>query len=52
MAGGVGIQSRIGRRPIVAREYAYDRADKLQTFSKGWDEALAKGWTVVSMKDD
>jgi hypothetical protein len=80
----VGIQSRIGRRPIAAfgnsdgdlqmlqwtmagsgprfalfvhhddaaREYAYDRADKLQTFSRGWDEALAKGWTVVSMKDD
>ena len=80
----VGIQSRIGRRPIAAfgnsdgdlemlqwttagpgarfalfvhhddadREFAYDRADKLQQFSKGWDEALAKGWTVVSMKND
>ena len=80
----VGIQSRIGRRPIAAfgnsdgdlemlqwttagpgarfalfihhddadREFAYDRADKLQQFSKGWDEALAKGWTVVSMKHD
>ena len=80
----VGIQSRIGRRPIAAfgnsdgdlqmlqwamagegarfvlfvhhddaqREYAYDRADRLQQFNKGWDEALAKGWTVVSMKDD
>ena len=80
----VGIQSRIGRRPIAAfgnsdgdlqmlqwtvagegarfalfvhhddavREFAYDREDKLQQFSKGWDEALAKGWTVVSMKDD
>ena len=80
----VGIQSRIGRRPIAAfgnsdgdlqmlewtmagsgprfalfvhhddakREYAYDRADKLQTFDKGWDEAMAKGWTVVSMRDD
>jgi hypothetical protein len=34
------------------REYAYDRADKLQQFNKGWDEAMAKGWTVVSMKDD
>ena len=34
------------------REFAYDRADKLQQFSKGWDEALAKGWTVVSMKND
>ena len=80
----VGIQSRIGRRPIAAfgnsdgdlqmlqwamagsgarfalfvhhddaeREYAYDRADKLQQFDKGWDEAVAKGWTVVSMKND
>jgi phosphoserine phosphatase len=80
----VGIQSRIGRRPIAAfgnsdgdlqmlewaaagsgarfalfvhhddaaREYAYDRNDTLQTFAKGWDEAVAKGWTVVSMKND
>jgi len=80
----VGIQSRIGRRPIAAfgnsdgdlqmlqwatsgsgarfalfvhhddakREFAYDRNDKLQQFNKGWDEAVAKGWTVVSMKDD
>jgi len=80
----VGIQSRIGRRPIAAfgnsdgdmqmlewatagegarlalfvhhddaaREFAYDREDKLQQFSKGWDEALEKGWTVVSMKDE
>jgi phosphoglycolate phosphatase-like HAD superfamily hydrolase len=80
----VGIQSRIGRRPIAAfgnsdgdlqmlqwaaagpgvrfalfvhhddaaREFAYDRADPLQTFSTGWDEAVARGWTVVSMKDD
>jgi phosphoglycolate phosphatase-like HAD superfamily hydrolase len=80
----VGIQSRIGRRPIAAfgnsdgdlqmlqwtmagpgarfalfvhhddaaREYAYDRADKLQTFNVGWDEAVARGWTVVSMRND
>jgi len=80
----VGIQSRIGRRPIAAfgnsdgdlqmlewatagsgarfalfvhhddatREFAYDRDDKLQKFSAGWDEALAKGWTVVSMQKD
>jgi phosphoglycolate phosphatase-like HAD superfamily hydrolase len=80
----VGIQSRIGRRPIAAfgnsdgdlqmlqwtmagegprfalfvhhddakREYAYDRNDKLQKFRDGWDEALAKGWTVVSMRND
>ena len=80
----VGIQGRIGRRPIAAfgnsdgdlqmlqwtmagegarfalfvhhddaaREYAYDRQDHLQQFDKGWDEALAKGWTVVSMKNE
>jgi hypothetical protein len=80
----VGIQSRIGRRPIAAfgnsdgdlqmlqwtmagsgprfalfvhhddaaREFAYDRDDRLQKFSVGWDEALKNGWTVVSMKDD
>ena len=34
------------------REFAYDRADKLQQFDKGWDEAVAKGWTVVSMTND
>jgi haloacid dehalogenase-like hydrolase len=34
------------------REFAYDRTDKLQQFDKGWDEAVAKGWTVVSTKND
>ena len=80
----VGIQSRIGRRPIAAfgnsdgdlqmlqwtmagggkrfamfvhhddtvREFSYDRADKLQRFDKGWDEATSRGWTVVSMQND
>jgi hypothetical protein len=36
----------------AGREYAYDRDDKLQTFSVGWDEAMARKWTVVSMRDD
>ena len=80
----VGIQSRIGRRPIAAfgnsdgdlqmlewamagngarfalfvhhddaeREFAYDRTDKLQKFDKGWNAAVERGWTVVSMKQD
>jgi len=80
----VGIQSRIGRRPVTAfgnsdgdrqmlewamagagarfallvhhddaaREFAYDRADPMQRLDQAWDEAVAKGWTVVSMKDD
>ena len=34
------------------REFAYDRTDKLQQFNRGWDEAVARGWTVVSMKND
>jgi hypothetical protein len=34
------------------REYAYDRADRFQQFDKAWDEAVARGWTVVSMKRD
>lgn len=34
------------------REYAYDRADPMQKLDKAWDEAVAKGWTVVSMKKD
>jgi hypothetical protein len=34
------------------REFASDRNDQLQRFSIGWDEALARGWTIVSMKDD
>ena len=34
------------------REYAYDRKDALARLDKGLDEAAAKGWTVVSMKDD
>jgi len=35
-----------------AREYAYDRKDHLAKLDQGLDEANAKGWTVVSMKDE
>jgi phosphoserine phosphatase len=80
----VGIESRIGRRPIAAfgnsdgdlqmlqwttagsgprfallvhhtdaeREWAYDRKSQVGRLDKAWDEAVARGWTVVSMKDD
>jgi hypothetical protein len=80
----VGIESRIGRRPIAAfgnsdgdlqmlqwttagsgsrfalivhhddgaREWAYDRKSHVGRLDKAWDEAVVKGWTVVSMKDD
>ncbi len=36
----------------AGREYAYDRTDHLAKLDKGLDEAAAKGWTVVSMKND
>ena len=34
------------------REWAYDRTSSIGKLDKGLDEAAAKGWTVVSMKDD
>jgi hypothetical protein len=34
------------------REWAYDRNSHIGTLDKAWDEAVARGWTVVSMKDD
>ena len=34
------------------REYAYDRNSAVGRLDKALDEANAKGWTVVSMKDD
>ena len=36
----------------AAREWAYDRQSHIGKLDKGLDEAQAKGWTVVSMKDD
>ena len=34
------------------REFAYDRTSKVGKLDKAWDEAIADGWTVVSMKND
>jgi phosphoglycolate phosphatase-like HAD superfamily hydrolase len=34
------------------REWAYDRASKIGKLDKALDEATAKGWTVVDMKND
>jgi hypothetical protein len=50
-----------GKRPSLClyvhhtdaqREWAYDRQSTIGHLDKGLDEAIAKGWTVVSMKDD
>jgi len=34
------------------REFAYDRQSALARLDKAWDEAVARKWIVVSMKDD
>ena len=34
------------------REWAYDRKSAVGRLDKAWDEAVAKGWTVVGMKKD
>jgi phosphoglycolate phosphatase-like HAD superfamily hydrolase len=36
----------------ATREWAYDRESHSGRLDKGLEEATAKGWTVVSMKDD
>ena len=36
----------------AAREWAYDRESKIGRLDRGLDEANAREWTVVSMKDD
>ena len=36
----------------AAREWAYDRKSHIGQLDKGLDEATARGWTVVSMKED
>jgi phosphoglycolate phosphatase-like HAD superfamily hydrolase len=34
------------------REYAYDRQSKVGKLDKALDEGMAKGWTIVDMKQD
>jgi phosphoglycolate phosphatase-like HAD superfamily hydrolase len=34
------------------REYAYDRDSKVGRLDKAWDEAIRRGWQVVSVKRD
>ena len=36
----------------AVREWAYDRTSSIGRLDKGLDEAKARGWTIVSMKDD
>jgi phosphoglycolate phosphatase-like HAD superfamily hydrolase len=34
------------------REWAYDRQSHIGKLDKAWDDAMARGWTVVDMKKD
>jgi hypothetical protein len=36
----------------AAREFAYDRGSHIGKLERGLDEAAARRWTVISMKDD
>ena len=36
----------------AAREYAYDRQSHVGELDKALDEGIAKGWTIVDMKND
>jgi phosphoserine phosphatase len=42
----------IVRHTDAEREFAYDRKSHIGHLDKAWDEATAKGWTVVDMKND
>ena len=52
-AAGQGVRfMALVHHDAAEREWAYDRKSDIGRLDKAWDEANAKGWTVVSMKDD
>jgi hypothetical protein len=51
-AGSGGRFALIVHHDDAEREWAYDRTSSVGKLDKAWEEAVAKGWTVVSMKDD
>jgi phosphoglycolate phosphatase-like HAD superfamily hydrolase len=52
MAGSGARFAGIVHHTDSTREYAYDHPSKVGQLDKAWDEAKAKGWTVVDMKQD
>lgn len=52
MAGDGARLAGIVHHTDATREYAYDRQSKVGKLDKAWDEAKAKGWIVVDMKQD
>ena len=51
-AGGGARFVGIVHHTDAEREWAYDRASSIGRLDKALDEAQAKGWTVVDMKND
>ena len=51
-AGSAARFALIVHHDDAEREWAYDRKSDVGKLDKALDEANAKGWTVVSMKDD
>jgi phosphoglycolate phosphatase-like HAD superfamily hydrolase len=52
-AGGRGVRFMgLVHHDDAEREWAYDRKSHIGTLDKAWDEAIGKGWIVLSMKDD
>lgn len=52
MAGAGARFAGLVHHTDAAREYAYDRNSPVGKLDKALDEAAAKGWTVVDMKND
>jgi phosphoglycolate phosphatase-like HAD superfamily hydrolase len=52
-AGGTGPRFMgLVHHTDATREFAYDRQSKIGKLDKALDDAMAKGWTVVDMKND
>jgi phosphoglycolate phosphatase-like HAD superfamily hydrolase len=52
MAGSGARFAGLVHHTDAEREYAYDRVSHFGKLDKAWDEAKAKGWTLVDMKQD
>src|SRR5215471_18885053 len=52
MAGPGARFALIVHHDDAEREWSYDRKSSIGKLDKAWDEATAKGWTVVSIKSD
>jgi phosphoglycolate phosphatase-like HAD superfamily hydrolase len=51
-AGGGARFMGIVHHTDAVREWAYDRHSSIGRLDKAWDEAKARGWTIVDMKRD